>query len=432
MLKSYKLNFLAIALVIALPISMFGQNSSSTSSPYSRFGFGTMGGTSFGRGDGMGGIGIGTRNSYQINTANPASYTSIDSLTFLMQFGLDSKFTYSQTASTNNTRNNVNFNHLTFAMPYTRWWAGSFGIMPYSSKGYNIVSYDGSSTSDLYSSSSFVGSGTLTKFYLGNAIRLGKHLSIGINTWFIFGKIIDNTYVYFPNDVNSYDYLKDVSLSSHGLGITGGLQYQVVTKKNNSFTFGATFEPQSNINSNYIIHEERALFRSSSSQSAIIDTIQHVESDKNGLQIPVSYGAGFSYTLKNKLTIGADAYFQNWKEAKFLGQPVDYFANSSKYSAGLEYTPNQYSIRSYWERVQYRLGGFFENSYLTLNGQQINGMAATFGIGLPMGRSRSELNISGEIGQLGTTKNSLIRETYAKITVHFLLHDRWFFKSKFD
>ena len=434
MLKSYKLKFFAIILILTIPVCMFGQSSSSTSSPYSRYGFGIMSGTSFGRGDGMGGIGIGTRDGFQINTANPASYTSIDSLTFLMQFGIDAKNTHSETTTANNTRSNVNFNHLTFAFPLTKWWATSFGLLPYASKGYNITTTGGSTdlTSSLLSSSSFYGSGTLTKFYFGNAFRLGKHLSLGVNTWFLFGKITDDTYVYFPNDINSYDYMKSNSLSTHGFGATGGIQYQIDTKNNNSITIGATFEPKVNVSSSYIIHEERALYRGSSSTSSIIDTLQHVESSNNGLQIPVSYGAGLSYNIKNKIILGTDAYFQQWKGSQFLGQQVDFYSNSSKYSFGFEYTPNLYSIRSYWERVQYRLGAFYENSYLTLNGYQIKGYAATFGIGLPLGRSRSALNMSGEIGKLGTTENSLIKETYVKVTFHILIFDRWFLKSKFD
>ena len=205
MLKSNKLKFFAIILALTFPLGMYGQNSSSTSSPYSSFGFGTLNSTSFGRGDAMGGIGIGTRNSFQINTANPASYTTIDSLTFLMQFGIDARFTYSTTSASNNTRNNVNFNHLTFEMHVTHWWASSFGILPYASKGYNINTIDG--TGESLSSSSFTGTGTLTKIYVGNAIRLGKHFSLGLNTWFLFGKISDDTYIYFPIDDNDYDYL---------------------------------------------------------------------------------------------------------------------------------------------------------------------------------------------------------------------------------
>ncbi len=430
MLKSYKLKLFAIILVLTIPAGIYGQSSSSTSSPYSRYGFGTMSGTSFGRGDAMGGIGIGIRNSFQINTANPASYTSIDSLTFLMQFGIDAKFIKSETTESKNVRNNVNFNHLTFAVPITRRWAGSFGLLPYASKGYNIISSSGKL--DLMSASSFTGSGTLTKAFIGNAFRLGKNFSLGVNTWFLFGKITDDVYVYFPLDPSAYDYLKSSSLNVHGFGISSGLQYQITTKNNNSLTLGLTFDPKINVNSTYTIQEERALFRGSSTTSLITDTLKHVVSDDNGLQIPVSLGTGFSYSIKNKITFGADAYFQQWKDTKFMGEQVDYLTNSSKYSAGFEYTPNLYSIRSYFERVQYRFGGFYENSYLTLNGIQIKGYAGTFGVGLPLGRSRSALNISGELGKMGTTENDLIKEKYFKLTVHVFLHDRWFFKTKFD
>lgn len=430
MLKSYKLKYFAIILVLTIPAAMYGQNSSSTSSPYSRYGFGTMSGTSFGRGDAMGGIGIGIRNSYQINTANPASYTSIDSLTFLMQFGIDAKFVKSETTESSNVRNNVNFNHLTFAVPITRWWAGSFGLLPYASKGYTVNSSDGHL--DLMSASSYTGSGTLTKFFFGNAFRLSQNFSMGINTYFLFGKIKDDVYVYFPLDPGAYDYLKTSSLNVHGVGISSGLQYQFSTKSNNSLTLGLTFDPKINISSTYTLHEERALFRGSSTVSLITDTLNHVVSDENGLQIPLSLGTGFSYNMKNKIMFGADAYFQQWKDTEFMGQQVDYLSNSSKYSAGFEYTPNLYSIRSYWERVQYRFGGFYENSYLTLNGIQIKGYAGTFGVGLPLGRSRSALNIAGELGKIGTIDNDLIKEKYFKLTVHVFLHDRWFFKTKFD
>jgi hypothetical protein len=430
MLKSNRLNFLVIVFLLAIPAGSYGQNSSSTSTPYSRYGFGTLSSSSLGRGDAMGGIGIGIRNGFQVNTANPASYTAIDSLTFLMEFGMDARFTFSRTTDASNYRNDINFNHLTFGIPYTKWWAGSFGLLPYSSKGYDVASTEG--LADLMSTSTFSGTGTLTKVFVGNAFRIGKNLSLGVNTWFMFGKINDNVYFYFPNDANTYDYYKDQSLMVHGFGVTTGLQYQITTKNNNSLTIGATFEPKLNVNSKYIIHEERALFRGSSSASAIVDTLQHVVSKENGLQVPIAYGAGFSYTIKNKITFGADANFQQWQDLKFMGQPVDYLTNSSKYSAGFEYIPNQFSIRSYWERVNYRAGAFVENSYLTLNGVQIKGYAATLGLGFPLGRSRSTLNLALELGKLGTTSNELIQERYGKVSIFLLLHDRWFFKTKFD
>jgi hypothetical protein len=56
----------------------------------------------------------------------------------------------------------------------------------------------------------------------------------------------------------------------------------------------------------------------------------------------------------------------------------------------------------------------------------------TFGVGLPLNRSSSTLNLSAELGRIGTTSNNLLKEDYAKITLHFMLSERWFIKRKFD
>ena len=61
---------------------------SGSNSPYSRYGFGQLSDQSFGNSKAMGGIAYGLRNGYQINAANPASYSAVDSLTFLFDFGM--------------------------------------------------------------------------------------------------------------------------------------------------------------------------------------------------------------------------------------------------------------------------------------------------------------------------------------------------------
>ena len=63
-------------------------SSPNTNSPYTRYGWGLLSGQTMGDNTAMGGIAYGLRNGSQINTANPASYTAIDSLTFLFDGGL--------------------------------------------------------------------------------------------------------------------------------------------------------------------------------------------------------------------------------------------------------------------------------------------------------------------------------------------------------
>jgi len=378
----------------------------------------------------MGGIGIGLRYPFQINAGNPASYTAIDSMSFVMEFGIFSKHTTYLTTDEKNGSNNLNFDYLAFSYRINKNWASAFGVMPMSHKGYNVQTTD--SVNDIKSVVSFNGNGSLSKAFLGNAFNIGKRLSIGINIWYMFGTLVDQTYIYIPKDINAYDYLSSNILSVHNFGVTTGLQYHFVTKKKNTFTFGAVFEPSQDISSSYLIHTERALFRGSSAQTPIIDTIQNVSENKNGLVLPVSYGGGFSYTVKNKMVFGADYYHQQWSKATFLGTTPEYLTNRSRYSAGFEIIPNENSIKSYWARTNYRLGFFYEDSYLMLNEKQISSYGLTMGLGLPFPRSRSSFNLSAEIGRLGTTENDLIKESYLKFTLHILLYDRWFMKRKFE
>ena len=60
----------------------------STNSPYTRYGLGELSDQHFGNSKAMGGIAYGLRNGLQVNAANPASYTAIDSLTFIFDIGL--------------------------------------------------------------------------------------------------------------------------------------------------------------------------------------------------------------------------------------------------------------------------------------------------------------------------------------------------------
>jgi len=433
MLKKISVTFAIATALLLLPSVLKAQdkNSASTSSPYSRFGIGTINGNSLGRSEAMGGIGIGTRYGFQINTGNPASYTAIDSMTFLMEFGISSKSTKYETADKKNGANDVNFNYLAFSMPIKKWWAASFGLMPLSEKGYNIVSVDNNTNG--YSSTTISGTGSLSKAFVGNAFKIGKNLSIGVNAWYLFGTLSDSYYLNFPYDAATYDYLLEKKMTVHNFGLSTGLQYSWKTKNKNEWTFGAVFEPKQDMSSKYVVHEERVLFRGSTTNTPIVDTLSHSEGNK-GLTLPLSYGAGFSYSYKNRIVVGADVYHQKWNDVSFLGNSAQLqnMTNSTRYSSGIEITPDAFSIRSYWSRIQYRAGCFYENSYITINGQQINGYGVTFGLGLPFSRALSSLNISAELGRLGTTDNNLIRESYAKFTLHLLLHDRWFIKRKFD
>lgn len=77
-----------ISASILLTVTGLAVAQTSTNSPYTRYGFGQLADQNFGNSKAMGGIAYGLRNGYQINASNPASYTAIDSLTFLFDAGM--------------------------------------------------------------------------------------------------------------------------------------------------------------------------------------------------------------------------------------------------------------------------------------------------------------------------------------------------------
>jgi len=83
-------------------------------------------------------------------------------------------------------------------------------------------------------------------------------------------------------------------------------------------------------------------------------------------------------------------------------------------------------------RVHYRVGGYYSNSYLRLQENQIQDYGITFGVGLPFRNTKTSFNLAFVFGQRGTLKNNLIKEKYGIVNLSMTFHDIWFLKSVID
>ncbi|MCK0160695.1 hypothetical protein [Allomuricauda sp. F6463D] len=102
------------------------------------------------------------------------------------------------------------------------------------------------------------------------------------------------------------------------------------------------------------------------------------------------------------------------------------------YGVGIEYLKNDRGYK-YLDRVRYRGGFNYDNGYLAINDNQIDGYTLTAGLGLPVGRaSNSMMNISYAYGSKGQIQNILVKENYQTITVNFSLEDLWFRDRKIN
>ncbi len=420
-------------LLLGFALVLFFHNldaQSNTSSPYSRYGFGDLAGT-YGLFQSLGGSSIGIRNNLQLNFTNPASFTVLDTLSFTWEFGVNGGVRNYQTFDKNISKINANFSYMGGGFQINRWWYAGFALMPFSSVGYEI-SKDSTYTStwnDVIKSQTYYnGEGGVNQVFLTNAFKLSKSLSIGVNVKYLFGTIDHTRIINYIDEDGSIDNNFFSTKNSDKIIVSDftydfGLQFSNIFKNDLKYTIGATFANQSKISAinNY--------FATSANSYGLVDTLVDVDSEKDNIVLPTSYGLGIS--LQNeKFLFVADYSQQLWSESTFLGQK-DSLADMSKLSIGLDYVPNSRSMH-YMSRVHYRLGFHHTNTYLDLKGEQLKETGIGIGFGLPVSRGRSHVNFSFEFGQRGTTNNNLIKENYALLSLSLSLHDIWFIKRKFN
>ncbi len=414
-------------LFVLIGLTSFAQNNN-TSSPFSRFGLGDLHGYSQGRFAGMGGASLGSRHQVQINSSNPASYPAIDSLSFIFEFGADGRLSEYKSASNSFTTNDANFRYFSFSFPITRWSAATMGITPYADKGYEI--YTEEDDPDIGRIGySYLGTGTISKAYFGAGFNLTESLSVGANVYYLFGTLNQNNSIYFIDDAEQYGFNEIEQTRLRDFAYLLGIQYDLKLKNDNFLTIGATFDKKSKFTAFHNLKQEKIL---SFGGSTIADSVSTIVDEPGKIQLPTSMGLGVSYTVLNKLEVNADFHHSKWSEAKFYGSPVTELTDQTKVSFGAEYIPEATSIRSYIKRIRYRAGIHFDKSYLKINNQQLNEYGMSFGVGLPVNRSKSTINLALEFGRRGTIEDNLIRENYTKISLYLNLFDRWFIQRKFD
>ncbi len=403
-------------------------------SPYSRFNIGSLEPTGSFRSQGMGGLGVSLRDNTSIYNSNPASYSSLDTNSFVFDFGMDySHSRLSDGASTYSSQDG-NFDHLLMGFPLAKGWGFAAGIAPYSN-GYYQMMESVLKTDPEYDplvgqfSSYHAGTGSLTSVFAGTGINLTKNFSAGVNLTLLFGQI---------NRLNQFDFIDDQNythvyhnntsekLEISGINFEYGLQYYAALSNKYFINAGASLTSGKSYNTNY----EHLIYRYTAFNTR--DTISVNADAGKSTFIPATMRLGISFGKANKFTAGLDYITTNWSTAKIPGSS-GYAADSRSIVFGAEYIPEKFSNYSFLRRLEYRIGGHSGNNYLILNGEQIKEVGASAGIGVPMLRSLSKVNLFFDYTRRsGSSTNGLHTEHYFTVGVSLNLYDWWFLKQKYQ
>jgi hypothetical protein len=402
---------LAAFLLLLIFGSLSAQN---TNSLYSQYAFGSLETPAFGKSRAMGGIGIGLRDNGQINPANPASYSAVDTTNFLFDFGMSAQLTRLKEGGTVQYNPNGYLDYVGMKFALKPHWGVAMGLMPFTKVGYSYSIEEENAfeteTNIVTDVKSFSGSGGLNALFLGTSFNLCKGLSLGANLKYIFGANTNIRTVTYDDDLYNTAYFYHY-LFSKTIGYDLGLQYEHQVGKKGSLVVGAVF-------SQYAPFEARSYDVEISA-----DTLETRKGYNYAL--PQSLGLGLSYNWDRRLTFGLDYQQQLWSDCEYQSVS-DSLKNSTRVAFGLEYLPSLLADH-YFQAVRYRAGFNYTDTYLKAPGHLKN-VGLTFGFGLPLRAQKSMLNIGFEVGKVIIPNASFISETYYKVSLDMSFNELWFFK----
>jgi long-subunit fatty acid transport protein len=407
-------------IIFSLLASLFSFAQEGTSSPYSFYGIGDV---KF-RGNievrSMGEVSV-IPDSIHINLQNPAMMSSIKLTTFSAA-GTFSPVVLNTSSQTEKAQRTT-LDYLAVVIP-TKKFAIGFGLMPYSSVGYNILNR---STPDF--AFTFNGSGGVNKVYTAVSFKLNKQFNFGIEGQYNFGEIetVNSTTTTIETRT------RETNISSiNGLNVNLGITHQAKINKKISIFSGLTYTPEANLNL-YNTRNIAIIQFSANDQEIVYDQID-VDVPNSKIKSPSKISIGTSIGELKKWVVGAQVTAQSSSE---FGNRVENISNTTyedglKFSFGGYYIPKYNSFTSYISKITYRGGFRYENTGLVINNLSILDRAVTFGLGLPLSGTFSNINIGFEFGKRGTTNAGLIEENYSNISFGFSFNDLWFQRRKYN
>jgi hypothetical protein len=424
---------IVIAIVYMAAFGLYAQDG--TVSPYSFFGIGDLKNGSTVENQMMGGIGV-YADSIHINLKNPAAFgelglDAIDKVGLVTYTAGVSNTQYQLKSFTAEEQSSItSLNYLALGFSLGKGLGMGFGIMPYSAVGYNLIDVQNNASGSL--TNVYTGEGGLTRVFYSIGYEVFKDISIGATLNFNYGTL-DSQRLQQVEGIQFGTFDRRTS-RVNGFDFNYALNYTPIIKDKYRLHSSIRVNTQGNL----VSENDRQIGSFSVATGGNIEEVdvnlvaQNLKNTE--LKIPTTTTLGLGYGEDLKWFVGAEYSFQGMGsfENSFLGADSIRYEDASSYAVGAFITPDHTSFTSYLKRITYRAGLRLDKTGMIVNDVDINNFGITFGLGLPLGRSFSNLNLGFELGRRGTTRANLVEESYFKINIGLSLNDRWFQKRKIN
>lgn len=403
---------------------------------------------------GMGGTFYTQTDPNRYNFANPASYSLINYFSF--EVGGNATF-YNHTDGTTSFSNidgGVPYISIAFPIDSTKKWGFSAGLMPYAITSYQFqtLSVEDGINKSLYR----IGSGGLTRAYMGTSIRLFHNFYLGANASFIFGNEASTLTQVFPDSSSLYGVRQSTSNLTAGVAFDVGFVYNIpffdtvkvknhvvqqyfqslkdsVKKidalKGNSFSIykikydsltsllskakdsirtteakkrrSYTFQIGGTCNlPSYLPTTQTIDAYTYSSDLSISDSLAHYVNQNGYIYMPIGFGASFELASDQNWKIAVTGEYKEWSKYRGLGV-TDSLNDYYSFGVGYQIQPRRESGNTLWTTTDYRIGFRYSQTPYLVNGTRVNDYRITFGTGIPI--AQRDLRVLNRYAQNNAT-----------------------------
>lgn len=417
-ISNLSLKRLSFIILLILPFYSMRVCAQNVTSPYSIIGIGDLEQSYFNRTSGMANTGIAYSNNNFVTINNPASLSYLTNQLFLVETSARGKYVkYSGTGvAAGLSAKDFSIEKLTIGMRIKKWWGASAGLMPYSTSNYSFSGIQSLQGSNLTLPVDYDGSGGVNRFFFANGFKITKNLSIGANASYLGGSLVQKDSLFSSDVTSSIFTTKNIYVRN--LYLDYGLQYHMKLSKKWDATLGVTYAPETPLRA-----QNTAVIKDGKG-----DTLSNVTLTNTIFTLPNSTGFGISIIKDNRLTLVADYRYQAWSSLNISGNNYR-LVNSSRYSAGVEYSKQKEYQGSKFEVSYLQAGAFYNQSYLQISNEQIADRGFTLGAGFNSKRSTLSYHFAFEYGIRGSAVTP-VKENYGSFTIGLSYKDFWNTKGR--
>lgn len=344
---------------------------------------------------GMGNVGVAMPSQATLNETNPASLGWLPKNKFMFEVSFDGLSTKYVTDNVNITAGDFTISRVALGFQLIKPLWTVVGLRRLSTVSYLTNNTIGVAGSSISYNSTIEGNGGLYQVYMENGTRIGKHLSLGLTTGFVFGSVNSTQTIGAGNDIlieNNNKYYDHATINA-------GAQYEIKMGKSN-FLLGAFYEPQIKLN----VQEQNAL------ENAAGTVLVQADPKSYTFAFPQKFGGGLSWN-KNAFTVSADAIVHLWSSTNYKG--TDFSAtDATSYSIGVRHQPSRQGVFGITQGIGLYAGLNWENSYLVVDNYQLQSKSFSLGASFPSKNTLNTYTVGVKAGTRGQAVYPLVKENF--------------------